>query len=291
MNRFGILILQNRSWPDLRADVDWILERGFDSVWTADHFVNPLDASTDWFDGWSILGALAATTSEVNIGPLVSSMTLRNPAVLVRQAMTVDHISGGRLRLGVGAGQVPNDHTMTGVPRWPGPERADRFHEFVSIIRQLLDNRECTFSGTHYNLEGTSISPAPLSQPTIPLVVGAIGPRMVRIAAEYADVWNTIGGRGLAPAEALQQTTERVELFNEACVEFGRDPASVRRSMLAFSFYVDDQLWRSVDAFDDYVGTHRELGFDEVIFDMPPPEIRDDVARILERSEFFKSAV
>jgi len=284
---FGLLTLQNRPWEDLVAEWRWIEDLGFDSAWTADHFVSPLAATDDWFEGWTLLAALATHTSRVRLGTLVSSMTLRNPAVLARQALTVDHISGGRLSLGVGAGQVPDDHRMTGVERWPGPERADRFHEFVAIVRDLLHQRETTRVGTHYRVEGALMAPPPVSRPAPPIVVGALGPRMLRVAAELADVWNTIGGRGVSAEEAVHQTRQRVARFGEACEAFGRDPSSVRRSLLAFSFYVPDRVWDSVDAFEHFVGTYVELGFDEIVFDLPEPGDRHLVERVVTGSALF----
>jgi alkanesulfonate monooxygenase SsuD/methylene tetrahydromethanopterin reductase-like flavin-dependent oxidoreductase (luciferase family) len=113
--RFGVLILQNLPYLTL---VDWwqqVEVLGFDSLWVADHFVEPRRPKDIWFDGWTLLAAMATHTSGIRIGTLVTSITLRNPAVVAKEAMTIDHISGGRLQLGIGAGRTPLDHSMTGT--------------------------------------------------------------------------------------------------------------------------------------------------------------------------------
>ena len=115
-------------------------ESGFDSVWVVDHFVNPTMPTGRWFEGWTMLAALAARTNRVRLGALVTSISFRNPAMLAKEALTVDHISDGRLELGIGAGGQVNDHTMTGSEPWPPAERVDRFGEFIAIVDALLDN-------------------------------------------------------------------------------------------------------------------------------------------------------
>lgn len=280
MMSFGILTMQDRPWRELVDEWRWLEELGFDSAWTADHFVNPIDAESDWFEGWTLLAALATQTTSMRIGTLVSSMTLRNPALLARQALTVDHISGGRLELGLGAGRVPNDHLMTGVPEWSLGERSARFREFVELIRRLLHDRVTTFEGTHYRAEGAIMAPPAVQRPAPPIVVGALGPKMLRVAAEFGDVWNTIGGRHVSSGEALAETKRRVETFDQLCTELGRAPSSVRRSFLAFSPYVPDDPWQSPEFFVEYVESYRALGFEEIIFDVPPPARRRDVERV-----------
>lgn len=270
--RYGVLTMQDRPWPVLREEWRLLEEAGFDSIWTADHFVNPVDATTDWFDGWTLLAALASTTSNVRLGTLVSSMTLRNPVFLAREALTVDHLSDGRLELGVGAGRVVNDHLMTGVPEWTPRERVERFDEFLTILRSMLSGAVTDFDGAYYQIRGATMSPAWVRRP--PLVVGAIGPKMIGLAARHADIWNTMGGRGVGADQAIEDTRRRVAHFDECCEAAGRDPSSIRRTFLAFSHYVDQDLWSSRQAFDDFVGLHASLGFDEMMFDMPRVEDR-----------------
>lgn len=273
MTRIGILTLPDQPWAQMQAEWRWLEELGVDSLWTADHFVSPSDATADWYEGWTLLAALATVTSRVRIGTLVSSMTLRTPPLMVRQAVTIDHVSDGRMELGVGAGRVVQDHLMTGVEEWLPAERVRRFAEWVEMTRCLLDDSPVTYSGRYYRCQGALIKPTPI-QPAIPLVVGAVGPRMIGVAARFADTWNTLGNREGSPDQAYEDTRQRVARFDEACVAAGRDPFSVRRSFLAFSKYIPDEPWVSPQSFLDFVGRYAELGFDEIIFDSPPPNLR-----------------
>jgi alkanesulfonate monooxygenase SsuD/methylene tetrahydromethanopterin reductase-like flavin-dependent oxidoreductase (luciferase family) len=282
--KYGMLTMQDRPLAMLFDEWKMVEEAGLHSLWVADHFVSPVDAHCDWFDGWTLLAALATRTSRVRIGALVSSMTLRNPVYLAREALTIDHLSDGRLEIGVGAGRVVNDHLMTGVPEWRPAERVARFDEFLTVMRSMLDNEVTNFAGTYYCAEGATMSPGWVQKPSPPLVVGAIGPRMIGLAARHGDVWNTMGGRHVSAEQAQTDTRDRVRLFEESCHKAGRDPASVRRTFFAFSHYVQQDLWSSDDAFAEFVGLHGELGFDEIIFDMPSPSERDRVFEVLGRA-------
>lgn len=280
MTRIGILTIQDQRWSTIVDEWRWLEELGLDSLWTADHFVSPLDAGSDWFEGWTLLAALATATTRVRIGTLVSSMTLRTPPLMVRQAVTVDHVSGGRMELGIGSGRVVNDHLMTGVPEWTPGERIRRFAEWAELTRLLLDQTPVTYEGEFYRCEGAVMLPRPV-QGSIPLVIGAVGPRMIEIAARFADIWNTLGNRDGSSEQAYEDTRRRVEHFGQSCVSAGRDPADVRRSFLAFSAYIPDEPWASEQAFVDFVGRYADLGFDEIIFDAPSAVIRRQFEHII----------
>lgn len=280
MTRLGILTIQDQPWPDIVDEWRWLEELGIDSLWTADHFVSPIDANANWFEGWTLLAALAAATTRARIGTLVSSMTLRTPPLMVRQAVTIDHVSGGRMELGIGAGRVVNDHLMTGVPVWSPDERVRRFAEWVEMTKLLLHESPATYEGEFYRCEGALMAPRPISG-SIPLVVGAVGPRMIAIAARFADVWNTLGNREGTPEQAYEDTRARVARFDEQCAVAGRDASSVRRSFLAFSKYIPDEPWASEQAFVDFVERYAALGFDEIIFDAPTAELRPKFEEIV----------
>jgi alkanesulfonate monooxygenase SsuD/methylene tetrahydromethanopterin reductase-like flavin-dependent oxidoreductase (luciferase family) len=270
--RVGFLTLQNVPWTTLVQRWRLAEHLGFDSVWVADHFVSPFRPTDDWFEGWTLLAALARETQRIRIGTLVSSLTLRQPALLARQAITVDHLSGGRLELGIGAGGVPLDHSMTGVAMWSTAERTARFREAVALLDQLLRSRTVSFDGRYYRAHEALMHPGPVQQPRPPLIVGALGPAMMRIAARYADRWNTFGGRHVSAVSAFEDTRERVARFNAYCREAGRDPGTVTRSFLVFPEYVPEDCWASDDAFVDFVGRYAALGIGEFIFDWPPED-------------------
>jgi alkanesulfonate monooxygenase SsuD/methylene tetrahydromethanopterin reductase-like flavin-dependent oxidoreductase (luciferase family) len=273
--RFGILVLQNYPWPEIAEHVQRYEAFGLDSLWVADHFVDPWEPAGTWFECWMLLAALATQTRQIRLGPLVSHVVYRNPALLARQAMTVDHLSGGRLELGLGAGASEYDRSMTGVPSWPPAERVQRFHEAVEIVDRMLRAEVTTHHGRYYSVHDAAMGPGPLQRPRPPITIAASGPAMVRIAARYADTWNTEGNypelwHGPATqADVLRITCERGELLSEAAAAHGRDPRAIARSFLAGFSPAPENAWASTDAFEDFVGRYREIGCTEFILPEP----------------------
>ncbi|MDR7417575.1 MAG: LLM class flavin-dependent oxidoreductase [Armatimonadota bacterium] len=261
--RFGVIILQSLPWRALVERWRLIDDLGFDSAWLPDHFVNPRGPIDHWYECWTTLAALAVHTRRMRVGTLVTTITLRTPALLARMALTVDHISGGRLDLGIGAGGAMKDHTMTGITPWPRPERFRRFREYVTVLDLLLRQERTSFDGRHYTLADASMQPAPLQRPRVPIMIGGKSPSLLRAVAAVGDAWNTNGGRDLEPAEALRVTRERGAMLDEFCLARGRDPREVRRSFMMGQ--TRDQVLASMTAFQDFVGRYRELGFSEFI--------------------------
>lgn len=146
--RFGVLILQNSSWSEILDRTERYEAAGLDSAWIADHFVHYADPAGPWLEAWTVLAGLAARTSSIRLGPLISHTIYRNPAILARQAMTIDRLSSGRLELGLGAGASDYDWRMArGEEPWPFGERVDRFAESVEIIDRLLRGESTTYMG------------------------------------------------------------------------------------------------------------------------------------------------
>ena len=224
--RFGLKLSQNASIDELR-DV-WHLadEAGFDSCWVMDHFatLGPRDDGPI-FEAWTMLAAMAQLTTRTRIGCAVVGNTYRHPAVLAKMAVTVDHLSGGRLEFGLGAGWAENEHTMLGLEFGTKNDRADRLEESVQIIRSLWTQPRTTFDGRHYRLREAVAEPKPVQQPHPPIWIGGSGPkRTLRIAAEYADVWNAAGG---SPEEIAASSA----ILDQHCADVGRDPGQIRRSV------------------------------------------------------------
>jgi alkanesulfonate monooxygenase SsuD/methylene tetrahydromethanopterin reductase-like flavin-dependent oxidoreductase (luciferase family) len=276
--RFGLVIPQLVPWPDMVERFHTAEALGFDSAWVVDHFVNPVRHDGRWFEGWTMLAALAARTSRIRLGTLVTSISFRIPAMLAREALTVDHISGGRLELGIGAGGQPQDHTMTGTEPWPPAERVDRFEEFVAAVDGLLraEGEPVTYEGRYYQVRDALMTPGPVQRPRPPLTIGAGGRRMLRIVAAYADTWNTSVTAGtrrqaweLTPEQAVEGVARRNTMLSEACLAAGREPEAVRRSLLAGGGATPEDPWRSVEAFRDFVGRYREAGISEFLFYYP----------------------
>lgn len=270
--RFGIVTLQHLPWQEEVKRWRLIENLGFDSVWLADHFVNYANPSEPWFESWTLLSALATATSHIRIGTLVTSIPLRNPAVLARQALTVDHISNGRLELGLGAGASGVSdpvYKMTGIDDWPAPERVARFREQVEIIDMLLRNKVSSYSGQYYRLEGTIMAPDTVQKPRPPITIAAMGKSMLKIAARYADSWNSVGDVFGAPPEVvLEKTRTRCELLDRYCAEIGRDPRSIRRSLLVFGSEAGT-AFASEDNFVEIVDRYTTIGINELIFYYP----------------------
>ena len=273
---FGIATLQHLPWEKEVERWQLIENLGFDSVWLADHFVNYMQPNAPWFESWTLLAALASNTSHIRIGTLVSSIPLRNPAMLARQALTVDHISDGRLELGLGAGapgSVDPVYSMIGIEDWEPSERVTRFQETVEIIDKCLRNRVTSYDGQYYQLRDVAMAPPPVQQPRPPITIGAMGPRMLKLAARYADTWNSFGDEewGAPPERIVENTRNRNELLDRYCREIGREPNSLRRSLLTFG--ADATIaFRSPKDFEEVVERYQEIGINELIFFYPHTE-------------------
>jgi alkanesulfonate monooxygenase SsuD/methylene tetrahydromethanopterin reductase-like flavin-dependent oxidoreductase (luciferase family) len=229
---FGVITVQNASWETLVKRWKFIEHAGFDSLWVADHFTVPYPAHAEmpFFEAWTTLSAIAAHTSHIRIGTLVSAITWRNPAWLARQALTVDHLSKGRLELGLGTGSSTDiGVTMTGLDAWSRKERFERFCEYIEIIDSLLRHPTTTYHGKYYQTNNAHMQPRPLQQPRPPITIGAYGPRMLKITARYADMWNTIGG---VTDDAIAELKRRNQQIDNHCVNIGRNPQHIRRSYL-----------------------------------------------------------
>jgi alkanesulfonate monooxygenase SsuD/methylene tetrahydromethanopterin reductase-like flavin-dependent oxidoreductase (luciferase family) len=245
--RFGVLTLPNEPWEALVGRWRALDEQGWDAVYVADHLGNPYETTQPWFEAWSCLGAMAVVTGSARIGPLVTPQTFRNPAALVRAALTVDAASGGRLQLALGAGGSAFDHALAGVEEWPPRDRADRFERFARRVRELLGD--------------DTLQPRPPDS-RIPLALGGMGDRLLRLAAEIADGWNTYGGRGLSAEQGRAAAAERLAFLDAACAVTGR---RVSRSVLLGHRFVAEEPFRSEDAFAEVARAWHALGFDELV--------------------------
>ncbi len=278
--RFGILApqvvpyaVQVERWRELEA-------YGFDSLWFADHFVNPARPPGRWFEAYTLMAAAATLTSQLRLGTLVSSITLRHPALLAKEALTIDHISGGRLELGIGAGGAPNDVEMMGLPAWELTERARRFREYVVILDTLLrqepnSSEGTSFDGVYYQTNEAIMNPGPVQRPRPPLTLAAHGPVTMKFVARHADSWNQLpsradGGEYLVTVEeCLDTVRSRNARMDDFCDSIGRTPGTLRRSILVGGGVTPDTPWSSPEAFRDFVGRYTEVGVNEFIFYYP----------------------
>lgn len=265
---FGICTDQSAPYPTLRERWRFYEELGFDSLWDCDHFMRPSDPASPYYEGWTLLAALAAETSRIRVGVLVGSNTFRHPALVAQQAITIDHVSGGRFELGMGAGWFREEHDRFGL-RFDDPGiRVDRFLEAIQVIDSLVRGEETTYDGRHYQLRSARLRPPPLQSPRPPLTLGAHRPRMLRICARYADRWNSYG--------TVEEMAGRNRFLDEACEEIGREPTSIIRSFYGWAIHLASvglpDPWSSVDAFMEVVGRYTDVGVNEFILDQPRPD-------------------
>ena len=267
--RFQVLVIPNVPWSQYLDRFLRLENLGFEVAAAPDHFCDWTNPTGPWLEAWTCLAAIAARTSTIRLTTCVTQIPLRNPAVLAHQAVTVDQISGGRVELGVGTGlTIDPSYDMIGVPNWTNRERAERFAEYVELLDLLLAEGVTDYHGKHYQAKGAVMNPGPVQQPRLPIMVAALGPRMMRCAVQHADIWNSLSF-AKDFGEQLAELGDRCMSIDELCAEFGRDPASLRRSYTMFdanarsgggaiNYYESDQL------FVDMVQQVVELGIDEI---------------------------
>jgi alkanesulfonate monooxygenase SsuD/methylene tetrahydromethanopterin reductase-like flavin-dependent oxidoreductase (luciferase family) len=270
--RVGLCTDQNLSFDETVERWRLFERLGYDSAWVCDHLIQPSRPNGPYFEGWTLLAALAARTERIRIGVLVSSNTFRHPALLAKEAVTVDHVSNGRLELGLGAGWYVPEHEKFGIDFPPPAELVDRFREAVEVLDLLLRQEITTYPGQHYRLAEAPTRPGPVQRPRPPFTLGAHGPKMLRIVARHAETWNSFG----TPTEMK----ERNAILDDACRAIGRDPATLRRSLYGWASKMGADPWASPAAFEDVVARYREVGVNEFLIDAPGPEQFDVVEKV-----------
>jgi F420-dependent oxidoreductase-like protein len=192
-------------------------ELGYDTFWTFDHFFPILsDPTGPCFEGWIALAALAAETSRAQVGVLVTGNTYRHPAVLANMGATLDHTSGGRLIMGVGAAWFEMEHTAYGIPFHSTAERIRRLDEACEIIKLLWSEKQTTFEGRYYQIKDAYCEPKPLQTPRPPFMIGGAGEKMtLGVVARHADIWNTFG-----PPAVFRH---KIGVLREHCRSVGRN--------------------------------------------------------------------
>jgi probable F420-dependent oxidoreductase len=216
---------------------------GFDHLWLFDHLVAiHQEAAVPVFDGWTLLAAMATLTTRARIGLNVTGNLYRHPALLAKMAVTVDHLSGGRLEVGLGAGWAESEFAAHGMPFITRPaDRIDALDETCHVLKALWTQPSATFVGKHYQLSGAVASPKPLQRPHPPIWIGGNGPRRtLRVAATHADAWScdiwVVDAAAADRAHGLGRTLDR------HCAEIGRDPASIRRAHVLLADGTDTPL-------------------------------------------------
>ena len=290
--KFSLWPHNNRAPAELLEQARVADDTGWYGVWLADHYMPNTDDATpargDSYECWALIPALAAVTTRVRIGTLVSPTSVHHPALLAKRASTVDQLSAGRMVLGLGAGWQINEHHAYGIELEPPGPRVSRFEESIQIVRSMLSQESTTFHGAHYDITDAPCDPKPVQSP-LPLLVGTRSPRMLGITARHADEWNTWG----SPEQAAVHRAALVE----TCEKLGRDPATMRTSANALVDLDGSEpspgrvaIFGSAQQLIDQFGRYAELGFDEFIvpdwnLGRDKSERADKVARI--KAEVF----
>lgn len=261
---YGVL---ERFWSD--AD-----ELGYHGVWNYDHFYGlylagqPLELPT--LEGWTTLAAMGKVTKRARIGCMVTGVTYRHPALLANMAVSVDHISGGRLEFGLGAAWHEPEHLTYGI-EFPSPgTRIAMLDEACELIRRLWTEDKVDHDGRFWTLKDAICEPKPV-QDRIPIVIGGSGPRKtLRVVAKHADEWN-------APAATAEDYKRLAGILEEHCADVGRDPTEIKRSVQVFLFSNDDD---SIGALPGQIDELEAAGVQHVVLSFYSPPSRDILSRL-----------
>ncbi|HET8739154.1 MAG TPA: TIGR03560 family F420-dependent LLM class oxidoreductase [Acidimicrobiia bacterium] len=244
----------------------------WDAMWLNDHLYPPKSPpDRPIMEAWSLMAAMAAVTSRIRFGVMVTANTFRHPSVLAKMATTIDHISDGRLNLGIGAGWHEGEHTALGIRLPPLKERFDRLDETFAIVHGLMTEEVFDFAGRHHTLKDAHFEPKPVQKPRPPFVVGGAGmKRTIPLAARWADHWNY-------PDYVYDPDDFAVKLarLSEACAEIGRDPGEIEVSV---QFRSDGDVAEVLERADAY----EEIGADHLLVSLVPPADAEAPDRIAE---------
>jgi F420-dependent oxidoreductase-like protein len=234
-------------------------DAGFDGLWGFDHLLAlGGDPTQPVFEGWAMLAAMAEATKRVRIGLMVTGNLYRHPGLLAKLGATVDHLSGGRLEMGIGAAWNEPEFKELGMEFPPLGERIGRFGEAVRVIKRLWTRDRASFTGKYYTLTDAIAEPKPVQKPYPPIWIGGSGPqRTLKIVARHGDVWNSNSGE-------MEKTISLSKILDEHCRTVGRDPGAVRRSVQFRLTTVDESLKTAE--------TYLNAGFTEQIVTLGGPD-------------------
>jgi alkanesulfonate monooxygenase SsuD/methylene tetrahydromethanopterin reductase-like flavin-dependent oxidoreductase (luciferase family) len=255
--------------PSQAADIE---ERGFDLLLVADHLFHYRVPDRPFLDAWMRLAAITQTTSRIRLGTLVTNLSWRQPVLIAKNAIAVDQLSGGRLELGVGCGAYADQAMVDGESMPPG-ERVRRLDEGLDVLDRLLSGNVEPFAGEFTRYDRASVAPGCVQAPRPALTVAAFGKRTLAVAARRADIWNCVTG-DVDLATSISTITEKVRLIDASCERVGRDPRSLRRSLLLWPVGGADP-WANRGALSEMVERFGPLGFTDFIGFSATPEQQD----------------
>ncbi len=247
---------------------------GFHAGYTYDHLTWQSFRDRPWFGAVPTLAAAATVTEQMRIGTLVASPNFRHPVTLAKELLTLDHLSGGRLTAGIGAGGTGFDATALGQEPWSPAQRADRLDEFVRLLDELLTSTATTSSGPHYSAVEARTIPACVQQPRVPFLVAAAGRRSLSLAARFGQGWVTYGdpsGRAeSSPDGSYGAVRTQLARLEAACAAADRPFESIDKVLL--QGMTSERPLQSVDSFVEWAGRYQALGMTEVVLHWPVPD-------------------
>jgi F420-dependent oxidoreductase-like protein len=252
---------QQTDWKTL-SDC-WVeADRGgfWDMVWLNDHLYPPkAPAELPIMEAWTLFGGLAAITDRLRFGTMVTSNTFRHPAVLAKQITTLDHMSGGRIEVGLGAGWHQAEHHDYDIPLPPLTERFDRLEETLAILHGLFTEDVFTFDGAYRHIRGARFEPKPVQKPRPPFVIGGAGPkRTIPMAARWADQWNYPDFN-----QDFDLLERSLEVFRSSLAAIGRDRSDIELS-IQFRYPNDESKMK------EWVAAYTEYGADHLLVSFSP---------------------
>ena len=297
-------MIPNVPWQEYLDRFLRVEDLGFDVAALPDHFCDWANPSGPWLEAWTSIAAVAARTSTIRLTTCVTQIPLRNPAILANQAVTVDHISGGRVELGLGTGlTIDPSYDMAGLPNWTAGERVSRFAEYVELLDHLLAETVTIYHGRYYQANGAVMNPSSVQRPRLPIMVAALGPQMMHYAARHADIWNNMSFAADVD-EQLGELEDRCATMDELCAELGRDADTLRRSYTMFDATARAgggaiRYYDSDDVFVDMVRRVTDLGITEISMYYPALEaqlpaferIATDVLPVLRREHAARTSL
>jgi alkanesulfonate monooxygenase SsuD/methylene tetrahydromethanopterin reductase-like flavin-dependent oxidoreductase (luciferase family) len=263
-------MLPTDPWPETVARARRLEALGYDHLWTYDHLSWRRYRDRPWHAAMPWLTGIAAATTRVRIGPMVASPNFRHPVTLAKEAMTLDHVSGGRFVLGLGAGGPGFDATVLGGAQPSPRDRVLRLAEFVEVLDRLLREPATSHRGPYYTVDEARMVPGCVQQPRLPLALAAGGPRTLALTARFADAWITYGDTTYAdtsPAGTEAAVRVQAERLEHLCAEAGRDARELDWIYLAGN--TDERPLASAGAFGEFAGRYAALGFTDLVFHHP----------------------
>jgi F420-dependent oxidoreductase-like protein len=269
-------------WVDLARTCE---ESGLEGLFRSDHYVSTInEGKLGSLDAWAVLSGLAAVTSSIRLGTMVSPATFRHPSTLAKMVATADHISGGRVELGMGAGWFEREHTAYGFDFPTTTERMDRLAEQLEIVQGEWSDDEFSFKGAYYTLEGLHAIPRPVQRPHPPIIIGGSGgPRSLALAARWADEYNTV-------FPTLEEAHARRSALDSALRAAGRPTDDYTFSLMTTCIVGRDEAELRRRAQDVLTRTENDKPVDDYIAEASKQRIIGTTEQVIERLTLFAEA-